>query len=106
MKRFGRLLVALFILLLSAQCLAFGKATTTGTITGKFKYKHAECTGQNQWIYVNGRSIPIRFDTKKSNQPAMKALCALLPEVLGPNSDGNITLTGSYETRKIPLPSE
>ncbi|MDZ4834388.1 MAG: hypothetical protein SGJ27_11480 [Candidatus Melainabacteria bacterium] len=103
MNQSKQLIILPIALLLTTSGFALSK--NSGTITGHFKYKHAECTGQNQWIYVKGRELPIRFDTTKSNQSAIKALSALLPEVLGPNSNGKITLVGSYETRKIALPS-
>lgn len=103
MKKTKHCIALLMSLFVSTNGLA-ASSKESQTITGKFKYKHAECTGQNQWIYIKGKTIPIRFDTKKSDQPALKALSALLPEVLGPNSDGKITLMGRYETRKVPIP--
>ncbi len=89
----------------SAQCLALAGEVVHPQTSGQFKYKQAESTGQNQWIYVNATLVPIRFDGQRSNKTALAAISALLPEVLGPNADGKITLIGSYDNRKIALPS-
>jgi hypothetical protein len=100
------MIIVVFAFLLSAQCVAFGEdASDAAVVKGQFKYKHAESTGQNQWIYVDGKLVPIQFDRQKSDAKALAAISALLPEVLGPNSDGKITLIGWFLRRKILLPA-
>jgi len=62
-----------------------------------FKYFFYECTGENQFIEIDGREVPIRFDSERSKHAALSSLRALKWNVVYPNSDGVIKLVGTFD---------
>jgi hypothetical protein len=65
----------------------------------RYGYRFYESTGQNQYIILDGREVPIKnFVADASNQVALKSLQALKWNVLYPNDDGDkIFLHGEYD---------
>jgi len=65
----------------------------------EFGYVFQESTGQNQYILMDGRKVPVKsFVADASNQMALKSLQALKPGVLYENSRGDrIFVRGEYD---------
>ena len=65
----------------------------------EYGYVFQESTGQNQYILIEGRKVPVKaFVADGSNQMALKSLQALKPSVLYGNSGGDrIFVRGEYD---------
>ena len=65
----------------------------------EYGYVFQESTGQNQYIIMDGRKVPIKdFVSDASDQLALKSLQALSSNVLYPNAQGDkIFLRGEYD---------
>ena len=65
-----------------------------------YGYVFQESTGQNQYILIDGRKAPIKFNSNASNQIALKSLYALKAGILYENSEGDqIFVTGEYDNQ-------
>jgi hypothetical protein len=87
---------AIFLaILMTASDLAHGQGTVK-----EYGYIFQESTGQNQYILVGRRRMPITFDKAGSDRIALHALMSLKPSILYGNSRGrSITLLGEYEAQ-------
>ena len=67
----------------------------------EYGYVFQESTGQNQYIMMDGRKLPIKsFVSDTSDPMALKSLRALKWNVLYPNSRGDkIFLRGEYDSQ-------
>ena len=65
----------------------------------EYGYVFQESTGQNQYLMMEGRKVPIKnFVADTSNRVALKSLLALKWNVLYPNAQGDkIFLRGDYD---------
>ena len=68
----------------------------SNTAHGNLPYYFAESTGQNQWIEMDGKRIPIRLSSA-SNPTEKQLLQDLKWQVLYPNAEGKIILTGQVD---------
>ena len=90
-----RVEICLSTVILIAACLtcAYGQANEYG-------YVFHEWTGQNQFILIGRRPVPITFDQTGSDQIALHALKSLKASILYANRDGkHITLVGEFQAR-------
>jgi hypothetical protein len=76
-------------------------AGCSGASTAKeYAYVFYESTGQNQYIVVDSKELPLSFDEARSDKMALGSLRALSDRVLYPNSKGGkIILTGEYDAK-------
>jgi hypothetical protein len=76
-------------------------AGCSGRRTAKeYGYVFYESTGQNQYILVDSKQVPFRFDEGRSDKIALGSLRALSARVLYPNSKGGkIILVGDYDAQ-------
>ena len=85
------------LLLVAAVSLA---ACSKRSTAKEYGYVFNENTGQNQYILVDSKKLPITFDEKLSDKMALGSLYALSARVLYPNSEGDkIILLGDYDAR-------
>jgi len=65
----------------------------------EYGYVFQESTGQNQYILMEGRRVPVKtFVADASNQVGLKSLQALKASVLYPNNDGDrVFVRGEYD---------
>jgi hypothetical protein len=86
-------LLLLLALITSAAC--------SGRRAAKeYAYVFYESTGQNQFILVDSKEMPFRFDEGSSDKMALGSFYALSPRVLYPNSKGGkIILVGDYDVQ-------
>jgi hypothetical protein len=93
MNKIGQHLLPLVALLFVSACSGMNRATEYG-------YVFHESTGQNQFLIVDSKEVPFRFDEQRSDKTALDSLRALSPRVLYPNSDGSkIIVVGDYEAK-------
>ena len=86
------------LLLIGAVILSF--SCKAGHAGKEYGYVFHESTGQNQYILVDAKEEPFRFDEQKSDKLALGSLRSLSARVLYPNSRGNkIFLVGDYDSR-------
>jgi hypothetical protein len=85
-----------FVLLL---CAAVFTGCNRGKTENEYGYVFHESTGQNRYILMEGRRVPIKnFVSDASNQLALKSLQALKGNVLYSNAGGDkIFLRGEYD---------
>ena len=73
---------------------------SAGRTAKEYSYIFYESTGQNQYILVDSRELPFRFDEGRSDKMALGSLRALSARVLYPNSKGGkIILVGDYDAQ-------
>jgi hypothetical protein len=90
--RVGIFISTVFLIATCFTC-AYGQANEYG-------YIFQESTGQNQFILIHRRPVPITFDQTGSDQMALRALMSLKASVLYGNRDGkSITLVGEFQPR-------
>lgn len=66
----------------------------------EYGYVFYESTGPNQYILIDSRELPFRFDEAQSDKSALESLRALSARILYPNSKGGrIILVGDYDGR-------
>jgi hypothetical protein len=66
----------------------------------EYGYVFYESTGQNQYLLIDTREVPFRFDEAHSDKSALESLRALSARILYPNSKGGrIILVGDYDGR-------
>lgn len=83
-------LLLTFFLILFAGCQRNKKVNEYG-------YVFQESTGQNQYILLDGRKVPVKFNNA-SNQIALQSLYALKTGILYENSEGDrIFVVGEYD---------
>lgn len=72
-----------------------------GESTAKeYGYVFNESTGQNEYLVVDRKEVPLHFDQRNSNKLAYDSLRSLRARVLYPNSRGNkIFLVGDYDVQ-------
>ena len=64
----------------------------------EYGYVFQESTGQNQYIVIQDKKVPITFVVDDSNPNALKSLRALKPGVLYANAAGDrIFVSGKYD---------
>ena len=80
-------------------CVALFSSCNGDKKLNEYEYRFYESTGQNQYIIMEGREVPIKnFVADASNHVALKSLQALKWNVLYPNDDGDkIFLRGEYD---------
>jgi hypothetical protein len=93
MKAKLRTLLMLFL------CIALFTGCDEDKQVKEYGYRFYESTGQNQYIIMEGREVPVKtFIADASNPVALKSLRALRWDVLYPNDDGDkIFLRGEYD---------
>ena len=85
------LLILALVTLASCSCRRAAK---------EYAYVFYESTGQNQFLLVDSKEMPFRFDEGSSDQMAVGSFNALSPRVLYPNSKaGRIILVGDYDAQ-------
>lgn len=63
----------------------------------EYGYVFHESTGQSQYIIMDGREVPVKFDDA-SNQIALKSFYALKPGIVYQNNEGDrIFVLGDYD---------
>jgi len=68
--------------------------------TNRYGYVFHESTGQNQYILIDAKEMPVRFDETNSNKLALFSLRSLSAKVLYPNAKGDkIFLLGNYDPK-------
>ena len=71
-----------------------------GDTEKEYGYAFHESTGQNQYILIDFKEMPFRFDERRSNKLALDSLRSLSARVLYPNSKGDkISLVGKYDAQ-------
>jgi hypothetical protein len=86
------------LLLSSSVLIPFGGCARNKRVN-EYGYVFQESTGQNQYILIEGRKTPVKFDSA-SNQIALKSLYALKAGILYENRKGDqIFVTGEYDER-------
>jgi hypothetical protein len=80
-------------------CVALFTSCNGDKKLNEYGYVFQESTGQNQYIIMDGRKVPIKdFVSDASHQLALKSLQALRLNVLYPNAQGDkIFLRGEYD---------
>ena len=67
------------------------------TASGTFHYHFEECTGNNQFVVVDGNDQPVEFDPAGSDQRAFRTLMSLSYPILYPARNRNrIYVVGRY----------
>ena len=90
--RVGMSLSTVFLI---ATCLTYAHGQAN-----EYGYIFHESTGQNQFILIGRRRVPITFDQTGSDQIALHALMSLNPSILYGNGDGrSMTLVGEFQAR-------
>ncbi len=80
-------------------CVALIASCNGGKKVNEYGYVFQESTGENQYIMMEGRKVPVKsFVADSPNQLALKSLQALRSNVLYTNAQGDkIFLRGEYD---------
>lgn len=99
-QRLACVATSLIIASVSAVTISTYYTHSNASVDGSFGYVFKESTGRNEFLIVNGETIPMRIDDVHSNHESLRLLQSLDWKVLYPNANGkNIMLQGRYTPR-------
>src|SRR2546423_13535394 len=91
----GSWIIFLSTVFLIASCVTYARGQAH-----EYGYIFHESTGQNQFVLIGRRRVPVTFDRIGSDQIALHALMSLKTSILYANGDGrSITLVGEFQAR-------